>query len=135
MSKSKVDSTARYLKTHEWARVENGEIVTGISDHAQEAMGDLVYVEVPKVGDVIAAGDRFGVVESVKAASDVYMPISGTITAVNGALEASMPMRLAQAGLSNSPRPIWRISKICSMQTPIRRCSMPRKSKPWAHQR
>ena len=89
MSKSKVDSSARYLKTHEWARTEGGEIVAGISDHAQDAMGDLVYVELPRVGDTIDAGDRFGVVESVKAASDVYMPVGGVITAVNSGLESS----------------------------------------------
>lgn len=87
MSNSKVDSSARYLKTHEWARSEGDEVVAGISDHAQDAMGDLVYVELPRVGDTIKAGDRFGVVESVKAASDVYMPATGVITAVNAALE------------------------------------------------
>lgn len=87
MSKSKVDSSARYLKTHEWARADGDEVVAGISDHAQDAMGDLVYVELPRVGDTLKAGDRFGVVESVKAASDVYMPVSGVITAVNAALE------------------------------------------------
>ena len=89
MSKSKVDTSLRYMKTHEWARVQGDEIVVGISDHAQEAMGDLVYVEVPRIGDNINAGDRFGAVESVKAASDVYMPVSGVITAVNSALEAA----------------------------------------------
>lgn len=87
MSKSKVDSSARYLKTHEWARADGDEVVAGISDHAQDAMGDLVYVELPRVGDTLKAGERFGVVESVKAASDVYMPVSGVITAVNAALE------------------------------------------------
>jgi glycine cleavage system H protein len=89
MSKSKVDSAARYLKTHEWARADGDAVVTGISDHAQDAMGDLVYVELPRVGDTIQAGERFGVVESVKAASDVYMPVTGTITAVNSALEGT----------------------------------------------
>jgi glycine cleavage system H protein len=89
MSKSKVDGNARYLKTHEWARAEGDSVVTGISDHAQDAMGDLVYVELPRVGDTIQAGERFGVVESVKAASDVYMPVTGTITEVNSALDGS----------------------------------------------
>jgi glycine cleavage system H protein len=89
MSKSTVDASARYLKTHEWARVDGGEIVCGISDHAQGAMGDLVYVEVPRVGDKLSAGDKFGVVESVKAASDVYMPVDGEIVAVNSDLEGS----------------------------------------------
>lgn len=83
---SNVDASARYLKSHEWARVDGEEIVCGISDHAQEAMGDLVYVELPLVGQQIAAGDVFGVVESVKAASDVYVPVGGTVTAINDAL-------------------------------------------------
>jgi glycine cleavage system H protein len=89
MSKSLVDATAHYLKTHEWARPAGDEIVVGISDHAQQAMGDLVYVELPRVGESIAAGERFGVVESVKAASDVYMPVAGEVVAVNGALETA----------------------------------------------
>ena len=84
---SKVDSSARYLKTHEWARLEGDTVVCGISDHAQQALNDLVFVELPRVGDKLKAGDRFGTVESVKAASDVYMPVSGTISAVNSALE------------------------------------------------
>ncbi len=85
---SKIDPSARYLKTHEWARIEGDEIVCGISDHAQSAMNDLVYVELPRVGATYKAGEAFGVVESVKAASDVYMPVSGTITAVNTQLES-----------------------------------------------
>ena len=86
---SKIDPSARYLKTHEWARIEGDEIVCGISDHAQAAMNDLVYVELPQVGATYKAGEAFGVVESVKAASDVYMPVSGTITAVNSRLESA----------------------------------------------
>jgi glycine cleavage system H protein len=89
MSKSKVDNSARYLKSHEWLRIEGMQAVAGISDHAQDAMGDLVFVELPRVGETIQAGERFGVVESVKAASDVYMPVSGTITEVNSALESA----------------------------------------------
>ncbi len=89
MGKSKVDGAARYLKTHEWARVEGDVVVIGISDHAQDAMGDLVYVELPKVGDALTAGERFGVVESVKAASDVYLPISGSVLETNSALESA----------------------------------------------
>ncbi len=84
---STVNTNARYLKTHEWARADGDLVVCGISDHAQQALNDLVYVELPRVGDTLKAGDRFGAVESVKAASDVYMPVSGTITAVNTALE------------------------------------------------
>jgi glycine cleavage system H protein len=86
---SKIDSSARYLKTHEWARLEGSEIVCGISDHAQEALSDLVYVELPSVGAALRAGEVFGVVESVKAASDVYLPVGGTIIAVNHALEGA----------------------------------------------
>lgn len=77
----------KFLKSHEWARLEEGGRVTvGISDHAQNALGDLVYVELPNVGDHVEAGAGIAVVESVKAASDVYAPISGTVVAVNEAL-------------------------------------------------
>jgi glycine cleavage system H protein len=86
---SKIDPSARYLKTHEWARRDGDEIVCGISDHAQEALSDLVYVELPRVGAHLNAGDVFGVVESVKAASDVYVPVGGTIVATNSALESA----------------------------------------------
>jgi glycine cleavage system H protein len=97
MSKSLVDSNAHYLKTHEWVRPAGDEYEVGISDHAQQAMGDLVYVELPRVGETISAGDRFGVVESVKAASDVYMPVAGEVTAVNSALES------APEGINHDP--------------------------------
>lgn len=88
---SKIDATARYLKSHEWVRLDaaTNEFVCGISDHAQQAMSDLVYVELPRVGAKLDAGAVFGVVESVKAASDVYMPVAGAITAVNAALEST----------------------------------------------
>jgi len=76
-----------FLKSHEWARVEdNGTATIGISDHAQSLLGDLVYVELPNVGDMAQAGTAAAVVESVKAASDVYSPLSGEIVAVNEAL-------------------------------------------------
>ena len=84
---SKIDTTARYQKTHEWARQTGSEVVVGISDHAQEELSDLVFVELPRVGAKLNKGDVFGVVESVKAASDLYMPVSGTITATNTTLE------------------------------------------------
>jgi glycine cleavage system H protein len=84
---SKIDTSARYLKSHEWARLEGSEVVVGISDHAQDALSDLVYVELPRVGTEYKKGDIFGVVESVKAASDVYAPVGGTVSAVNTALE------------------------------------------------
>ena len=84
---SMIDASARYQKTHEWARMESDEVICGISDHAQDALSDLVYVELPRVGAKLNAGDVFGVVESVKAASDVFMPVSGTISAVNSVVE------------------------------------------------
>ncbi len=80
----------RYAATHEWAREEDdGSIAVGISDHAQEALGDVVYVELPEPGTMVSAGDQAGVVESVKAASDIYSPVSGEIIAVNTALDQS----------------------------------------------
>ncbi|HOX70863.1 MAG: glycine cleavage system protein GcvH [Dokdonella sp.] len=76
-----------FLKSHEWVRVEdNGTATIGISDHAQDLLGDLVYVELPNVGDTAQAGTAAAVVESVKAASDVYSPVSGEIISVNDAL-------------------------------------------------
>jgi glycine cleavage system H protein len=83
----KLDPEARYAESHEWARQDGDEIVCGISDHAQESLSDVVYVELPEVGDVYEKGDTFGVVESVKAASDLYMPMGGDITAINEDLE------------------------------------------------
>ena len=84
---SEIPGDLKFLKSHEWARVEgDGNITVGISDHAQGLLGDLVYVDLPSVGDRIDAGNACAVVESVKAASDVYAPISGTITAVNTAI-------------------------------------------------
>ena len=83
----KLNPEARYAKSHEWARKDGDEIVCGITDHAQESLSDIVYVELPEVGDIYEAGDPFGVVESVKAASDVYMPMGGEITAVNEELD------------------------------------------------
>ncbi len=80
----------RYAESHEWVRVEDdGSVTVGISDHAQEALGDVVYVELPELDAAVAAKGEAGVVESVKAASDIYAPISGTITAVNTELEES----------------------------------------------
>lgn len=77
----------KFLKSHEWARVEDkGTVTVGISDHAQGLLGDLVYVELPSVGDTVKAGSAVAVVESVKAASDVYAPVSGEIVAVNESL-------------------------------------------------
>lgn len=84
---NEIPNDLKFLKSHEWARVEEGNKVTiGISDHAQELLGDLVYVELPSIGDEVQAGNACAVVESVKAASDVYAPVSGTVVAVNEAL-------------------------------------------------
>jgi glycine cleavage system H protein len=84
---SEIPGDLKFLKSHEWARVEgDGKITVGISDHAQGLLGDLVYVDLPAVGDRVELGTACAVVESVKAASDVYTPITGTITAVNTAL-------------------------------------------------
>ena len=77
----------RYADTHEWARKEGDEIVVGISDYAQSTLSDIVYVELPEVGDVLDKGDMMCVVESVKAAGDVYVPMSGEIVDVNEDLE------------------------------------------------
>ena len=85
---SQVPAELRYARSHEWARVEDdGTVTVGISDHAQEALGDVVFVELPDEGAELAAGDEAGVVESVKAASDIYAPVAGTVIATNSVLE------------------------------------------------
>lgn len=81
------DEKARYLETHEWARKEGDVYVIGISDYAQSTLSDVVYVELPEAGDEFDQEEVFGVVESVKAASDVYTPLSGEVVEVNEALE------------------------------------------------
>lgn len=83
----KIDSNARYLETHEWARKEGDVFVLGISDYAQSTLSDIVYVELPEVGDTVTKDEQFGVVESVKAAADVYAPLSGEVVAINAELE------------------------------------------------
>ncbi len=86
---SEVNQTVKYLPSHEWARQEGNLIVVGISDHAQSLLGDLVYVELPAVGKKVTKGGEVSVVESVKAASDVYSPVTGEVVEVNKALEGS----------------------------------------------
>lgn len=94
---SKLPQGYRFLKSHEWARKDaDGRIVVGISDHAQSALGDLVYVDLPAVGRSVSAGEACAVVESVKAASDVYSPVSGTVVANNEAL-ADAPETINQS--------------------------------------
>jgi len=84
---SNTPADLKYVKSHEWVKLEaDGSITVGITDHAQHALGDLVFVETPKVGRKLAAGEACAVVESVKAASDVYAPIAGEVTEVNAAL-------------------------------------------------
>ncbi|KTD69332.1 MULTISPECIES: glycine cleavage system protein GcvH [Legionella] len=73
----------KFTNTHEWLKEEQNEVTVGITDHAQQLLGDMVFVELPEVGDEVSAGEELGVVESVKAASDFYSPISGIVTAVN----------------------------------------------------
>ncbi len=76
----------KYTKDHEWARKEGSTIVVGVTAHAQEALGDVVYVELPKVGTAVTAGKQFGVVESTKAVSELYAPVTGKVSKVNDAL-------------------------------------------------
>ena len=87
---SSIPSNLKYLDSHEWVRLEgDGTVTVGISDHAQGSLGDLVFVEVPEGGKTLAKGGAAAVVESVKAASDVYSPVSGEVIAANEALGAS----------------------------------------------
>lgn len=85
---SEVRDELKYLESHEWARLDDeGNVLVGITDHAQSALGDVVFVEMPEVGTEVTAGSEAGVVESVKAASDIYSPVSGEVIAINEALE------------------------------------------------
>jgi glycine cleavage system H protein len=83
----KMDKDCRYAESHEWVRVDGNEATVGITDYAQQQLSDVVYVELPEIGDVFERGGVFATVESVKAAADVYMPIGGEITEVNEVLE------------------------------------------------
>ncbi|MDC5356198.1 glycine cleavage system protein GcvH [Acinetobacter baumannii] len=80
-------SELKYARTHEWVKIEGDLVITGITDHAQDELGDLVYVETPEVGSQVTAGEQAGVVESVKTASDIHAPVSGTVVEVNTELE------------------------------------------------
>ena len=84
-----VPGDLQYTKSHEWVRVEDGVATVGITDHAQDELGDVVFVELPEPGATLAPGDSFGAVESVKAVSDLYAPVGGEVVEVNGALEDS----------------------------------------------
>ncbi len=85
----KIDANARYTRSHEWVRQEGGLWTYGITDHAQESLSDIVYVELPAVGDAFKAGDALGSLESVKAASDLLMPVAGTVQEANDNLSSS----------------------------------------------
>lgn len=84
-----IDANARYTRSHEWVRQEGGLWVYGITDHAQESLSDIVYVELPGSGDAFKAGAALGALESVKAASDLFMPVAGTVAEVNDGLTSS----------------------------------------------
>ncbi len=86
---------AKYTKEHEWIKINGSTGTVGITDHAQNSLGDIVFVELPKVGATISAGKSFGTVESVKAVSDLYAPVSGTVTEINDTL-ASAPEKINQ---------------------------------------
>ncbi len=87
---SNVPADLSYAKSHEWLKLEaDGTATVGISDYAQSSLGDITFVQLPAVGTELAAGDGFGVVESVKAASDIYAPVAGTVTSVNSTLDAT----------------------------------------------
>ncbi|AZZ78941.1 glycine cleavage system protein H [Pseudomonas sp. RU47] len=99
---SDIPAELRFAESHEWARLEaDGTVTVGISDHAQEALGDVVFVELTEVGKVFAAEDQAGVVESVKAASDIYSPISGEVIAINEELGGSPEL------LNSDPYGAW----------------------------
>jgi glycine cleavage system H protein len=84
---SSVPSNLKYTKDHEWARIDGNKVVVGVTDHAQASLGDVVYVELPKVGSTISQGQSFGVIESTKAVSELFAPLSGKVTKVNNALQ------------------------------------------------
>ncbi|WP_252089763.1 glycine cleavage system protein GcvH [Pseudomonas sp. MWU13-3659] len=99
---SNIPADLRFAESHEWARLEaDGTVTVGISDHAQQALGDVVFVELAEVGKVFSAGDAAGVVESVKAASDIYAPVGGKVIAVNDELDGSPEL------LNEEPYDAW----------------------------
>ena len=87
---STIPADLRYAKSHEWLRAEaDGTATVGITDYAQSSLGDITFVQLPKVGATLKAGETFGVIESVKAASDLYLPVAGTVLAINSALDGA----------------------------------------------
>lgn len=103
----------KYVESHEWIRIEENKAYVGITDYAQDQLGDIVYVEIPKVGTVVEAGDQFIVLESVKAASDVYAPVSGTVIEVNDELEDNPAL------INESAYDAWIVAIDISMLTEI----------------
>jgi glycine cleavage system H protein len=103
----------KYVESHEWIRIEENKAYVGITDYAQDQLGDIVYVEIPKVGTVVEAGDQFIVLESVKAASDVYAPVSGTVVEVNDELEDNPAL------INESAYDAWIVAIDMSMLTEI----------------
>ncbi len=101
----------KYVESHEWVRVEGNKAYIGITDYAQDKLGDIVYVEVPEAGTVVEAGDQFVVLESVKAASDVYAPVSGTVVEVNEELEDNPAL------INESAYDAWIVAMDMSMPT------------------
>jgi glycine cleavage system H protein len=89
LSDTTIPTELRYSREDEWARREGNRLVVGVTDYAQEQLGDIVFVELPEPGSKVTAGEPFGVIESVKAVSDLYAPVSGTVADVNGNLEAA----------------------------------------------
>ena len=87
LSELNLPDDVRYAESHEWARSEGDQVKVGISDYAQDQLGDIVFVELPEIGDSLGKGEEFGTVESVKAVSELYMPVGGEIVAVNSSLE------------------------------------------------
>ena len=87
LSELNLPDDVRYAESHEWAKSEGDKVRVGISDYAQDQLGDIVFVELPEVGDSLDKGEEFGTVESVKAVSELYMPVGGEIVAVNSELE------------------------------------------------
>lgn len=103
----------KYSKTHEWVKMEDGVAVIGISDYAQDALGDVVFVNLPAVGDEVIAGETFGDVESVKAVSDLICPVTGVVCAINEALDD------APESLNEDPYGAWiiKVENITDMET------------------
>ena len=113
-------SNYRYTREHEWIVLDGGIGTVGITDYAQNSLGDIVYVDAPKAGDAVTAGVTFGSVESVKAVSDLYSPVSGTVTAVNEELKTS-PDKINEA-----PHEAWIIKVGFPTPRSLKSCSTPR---------